>query len=131
MNHGNKTVVLNLQTNLAYRLGEKRSATVTIVDDIYNNLPPAVSLVNPTNGTIFSAPANITIEADASDPDDSVQSVSFYANDRFLGRDEHSPFSLVWSNVHAGEYTLFARAVDPFGRSTLSSPVHVKVVQTN
>ena len=131
MNHGNKTVVLNLQTNLAYRLGERRSATVTIVDDIYNNLPPTVSLVNPTNGTVFPAPAIITLEAEASDPDDSVQSVSFYANDRFLGRDEHSPFSLVWSNAPAGEYTLFARAVDPFGRSTLSSPVHVKVEQTN
>ena len=131
MNHGNKTVMLNLQTNLAYQLGERRSATVTIVDDIYNNLPPVVTLVRPTNGTVFSAPANINLEAEASDQDDEVQSVSFYANDRFLGRDEHSPFSLVWSNAPAGEYTLFARAVDPFGKSTLSGPVHIRVVQTN
>jgi hypothetical protein len=131
MNRGNKTVVLNLQTNLTYRLGERRTATVTIVDDIFNNLPPTVALVRPTNGTVFPVPANITLEAEATDADDAVQSVSFYVNDHFLGRDEHAPFSLVWSNAPAGEYTLFARAVDPFGRSTLSSPVHVQVVQTN
>lgn len=129
VNRGNKTVVLTVRTNAAYQVGEDRRATVTIIDDTFNNQPPTVTLINPTNGSVFAYPAVILLQANASDPDDSIRSVSFYANDDFLGRatNTQSPYSLVWSNAHAGHYALFARAEDQLGRSTLSAPVNITI----
>jgi Bacterial Ig domain len=59
--------------------------------------------------------------------DDSVQKVSFYAEDAFLGSATSSPFTFSWVNPKVGEYDLFARAVDAAGKSTLSQPVHITV----
>lgn len=44
-----------------------------------SNLPPAVSLINPTNGAVFYAPASISLIAKAGDPDGSVSNVEFFA----------------------------------------------------
>ena len=123
----NKTVVLAVATNAAYRTAEARKAAVTIVSDIYNVAPPTISLTSPADNTAFTLPAAITISADASELNGAIQSVSFFANDMVLGRVTNSPYSLVWTNPHTGTFALFARAVDSFGRSTLSTPVHIKV----
>ena len=37
------------------------------------------------------------------------------------------PFSLVWSNVPAGSYTLTAQATDNLGASAISAPVDIRV----
>src|SRR2546428_351992 len=93
---------------------------------------PLVQIVAP-DATAFEGASSVafTLMADASDHDDAVRSVSFYANDHFLGRTTISPYSLIWSNVPGGEYALFARAVDVFRRATLSSPVHFHVINPN
>lgn len=125
---GNKTVDLTIDTNSAYSvIYWYRKARVTIIDDTFNVPPPTVSITSPTNGSVFLGPTNITIEADASDSGSPITSVSFYANDDFLGKVTTSPYSLVWSNVHGGRYVLFARAVDGLGQSTLSAPVQITV----
>lgn len=125
-----KKVILTLLTNAAYRLESRKSATVTIIDHEFNNRPPSVHLTTPTNGTVFIPPANITIQADASDTDDAVGYVSFYANDHFLGSVTNTPYSLIWSNAPPGRHALFARAVDVLGESTLSEAVHVTVTNS-
>ena len=127
-NPGNKTVILSLDTNSNYSLGEHRSAEVKIIFDIFDFLPPTITITSPTNNSVFTNPPSVTITADASDPGVNITSVSFYANDRFLGRDTNSPYSLVWSNPPGGHFALFARAVDQFGRSVLSAPVHITVI---
>jgi len=124
---GNKTVVLSIVTNAAYGVGYQRRATVLIVDDIYDVPPPTVTLTNPTNGSGFDDPPSITLQAEASDTGVLITSVSFYANDLFLGKSTASPYSLVWSNPPAGKFTLFARAVNQVGDSTLSAPVQITV----
>jgi hypothetical protein len=125
---GNKTVVLSVVTNSEYRVGGERRATVTIVDDVFNIPPPTVAITSPTNGSSLNDPKSITIQADAADTGIAVTSVSFYANDTFLGKSVAAPYSLVWTNPHAGEYTLFARAVNQVGQSTLSAPVQITVI---
>jgi hypothetical protein len=124
---GNKTVVLTLNTNAAYQLDSHSKATASLVDDVFNNLPPTVTLTIPTNGSVFTLPANVTLTAEASDTDGTVQKVSFYADDRFLGSATNSPYSLTWTNPPVGQHALFARAVDSLGKSTLSAPVHISV----
>lgn len=129
LSRGNKSVVLTLQTNADYTVAHHhhQRASVTIVDDFYNNIAPSVTLTSPTNGQVFIAPTDITLQADATDPDDPIQQVSFFANDDYLGKATNSPFSLVWSNAPPGHFTLFARTTDAAGKSTLSSPVEITV----
>jgi hypothetical protein len=127
LSRGNRTIILTLQTNDNYNLGRHRKATLTLVDDIYNNQAPAVALTSPADGTVFKLPAVVTLEATATDPDDKLLKVSFYANDRYLGRVTNSPYTLTWTNPPAGSYALFARAVDPLGKSTLSAAVNIIV----
>lgn len=128
LSRDNKSVVLTLQTNADYTVAHHHQrASVTIVNDLYNNIAPSVTLTSPTNGQVFIAPTDITLQADATDPDDPIQQVSFFANDDYLGKVTNSPFSLVWSNAPPGHFTLFARATDAVGKSTLSSAVEITV----
>lgn len=124
---GSKKVVLTLETNASYQLGRHTSATVNIVDDAFGNQPPSVALVSPVDGTGFSYPSAIKLEAKAIDNDDAVQKVSFYADNDFLGESTQSPYSLVWTNARVGRYAMFARAVDMAGKSAMSSAVHITV----
>ncbi len=125
----NKTVVLTLTTNANYRLSSRRKATVTIIDNVFNNFPPLVSLTKPADGTVVAAGANVTLSAEATDPDDPIKKVSFYANERLLGSATAAPYTLVWSNVPPGNFQLEARAVDQFGESAESK--HVSLVVSN
>jgi len=68
-----------------YVIGSPRSATVYITPDGVTNLPPVVSIVEPTNGAAYEEPANIRLVAFASDPDGSVASVEFFAGSQSLG----------------------------------------------
>ncbi len=93
-----------------------------------NNPPPTVSLTGPANGATYSAPANMTITATASDSNGgSVSRVDFYAGGTLLGSDASSPYSFNWTAVAAGSYALTAVAVDNDGASTTSGAVNVSV----
>ncbi|NJM94346.1 MAG: hypothetical protein HC842_06500, partial [Cytophagales bacterium] len=74
------------------------------------NQAPTVSISSPANNASFSAGANITIQATASDSDGSVTKVEFYNGSTKLGEDSSSPYTYTWSNVSAGSYTLTAKA---------------------
>jgi hypothetical protein len=129
MTRGNKTIVLGLQSNANYQFSKHSTATVTLVDDVFNNPLPTVTIINPTNNTPFGYPASISITADASDAGTNISSVSFYADDEFLGKVTSAPFTVTWTNAKLGKHTLFARAVDSLNQSTLSAPVQITVSQ--
>jgi hypothetical protein len=91
------------------------------------NPPPTVSLTGPASGATYSAPANMTITATASDSGGTVSRVDFYADGTLLGSDASSPYSFNWTAVAAGSYSLTAVAVDNGGASTTSGAVNVTV----
>ena len=91
------------------------------------NAPPTVSLTSPTNGATFTAPANITLTANAADSDGTIAKVEFYGGTTLIGTDTTAPYSFAWSNVAAGTYTLTAKAFDNAGLSTTSSAVSITV----
>jgi len=98
--------------------------------NILVNDPPAVSLLNPANGALFNAPATITVTSNASDGDGSIQQVKFYSNGSLLGTSHTTganQFSITWSNVAAGSYSLTAVATDNLGGTTTSAPVNIIV----
>lgn len=103
------------------------AATTSSTVSVTVNAPPTVTITSPTAGAAFTAPASTTISANAADSDGSVSSVAFYANGALIGTDTTSPFSVPWSGVSAGSYSLTAVATDNRGATTTSSPVSVTV----
>ncbi len=93
------------------------------------NAPPAVSIVQPANNTVFIAPANITIIADAHDPDGTVSQVQILQGPNVLLQTNLAPYIRVWTNVPAGSYQFTAKATDNVGASTVSTPVNVTVLE--
>ena len=91
------------------------------------NKAPAVTLTAPTKGSSFAAPANITISANASDQDGIVTKVEFYQGTTLVGTRTTLPYSMVWTNVAGGTYSLTATATDNLGASKTSSAVSITV----
>lgn len=91
------------------------------------NLPPTASISSPANGASFTAPATVTISANASDPNGVVSKVEFYQNGIKLGEDNTSPYNFTWSNVAAGNYSLTAKAIDNQSAEGTSSLVNITV----
>ena len=106
--------------------GNGRIATSDPVTFRMDN-PPTVSVTSPANGAVFTAPANITVSATASDTDGSVTQVKFYANGSPIGTDTSAPYSLSWSSVPVGNYTITAEATDNDGAVATSPGVGVIV----
>ena len=93
-----------------------------------SNMPPAVSIISPTNGTVFAAPATANIRATASDRDGTVAKAEFFMNGNSIGSIQTAPFGIVVSNVMEGNYSLAAVATDNGGLSSTSSVVNTSVV---
>jgi C1A family cysteine protease len=91
------------------------------------NVSPVVSLISPTPGASFTAPALIEFGAAASDNDGTVSKVEFYQGATKLGEVVEAPYTFAWTNVSAGTYQLHARAIDNAGATVDSSPVTVVV----
>ncbi len=93
---------------------------------IVNELP-SVALTSPSDGTTFTAPATIALEADASDGDGAVTIVEFFRNGVLVGEDLAEPYTFDWTGVAAGNYTLTAVATDDQGATNESAPIQITV----
>lgn len=90
-----------------------------------------VTITNPVPGAIFPLGTNIEVAASTIDLDGAVTSVAFYANTNLLGIVTNAPFSLVMSNVTAGNFVLTAQATDVSSNVTTSLPVEIQVPPAN
>jgi len=91
------------------------------------NQNPTVSLTSPTSGAQFTAPASVTISAIASDPENRLGRVDFFANSTKIGSAATAPFTMTWTNVASGTYSITATAYDLNGGSATSSPATIVV----
>jgi chitinase len=106
------------------------SSVINVTVNNVSNPPPTTSITAPANGATFTAPANITINANASD-NGSVTKVDFYNGTTLLGTDTSSPYSFSWINVAAGTYSLTTKATDNQGAVGTSGAISVTVNGTN
>jgi hypothetical protein len=88
---------------------------------------PVIDLVAPAGGAAFTAPATVAMAAEAIDADGSITKVEFFANGTRIGTRLAAPWSLAWTNVTAGNYTITATATDNRGAVTVSAAVTVAV----
>ncbi len=104
-----------------------------------SNAPPVVRILSPTNGAVFLAPANMEIDASAYGGTDYVTQVQFFANGGLIGSITNPIippgalppirvlYSLIWSNVPAGDYALTVMAALGGGARGTSAPVNIMV----
>ncbi|MEK6281680.1 MAG: Ig-like domain-containing protein [Acidobacteriota bacterium] len=94
------------------------------------NAAPTVGIVAPSNGAQFTAPANITLTANAADIDGSVSKVDFFANGYRIGGGAAiggGQYSFSWSGVGIGSYAFTATATDNEGATASSGGPTVTV----
>ncbi len=91
------------------------------------NAAPTVSITSPQSKAVFSAPADVTIQATASDSDGSVTNVQFRIGSTVLTNATAGPFSAIAANLAAGNYMLTAIATDNGGLDATNS-VDISVV---
>jgi len=130
-NRGNKTVLVQLASAASHARNAR--AEVHLLDDSFNDVPPSISLVSPTNGTVVTLPTVLTLSAQVGTSSDSVVKVGFYSNDNLLGTETNGVnglYSLSWTNPPLGNHELFARVVDALGKSSISSLVTITVTGT-
>jgi chitinase len=74
--------------------------TVRPVDD-----PPTLRIIDPFDGATLSAPTHVLIKTEASDIDDRVAKVEFFADGLSLGFVTNSPYDFLWTNATATNHT--------------------------
>ncbi len=100
------------------------SAPANIAVTAAINQLPQISLVAPATAV---APASVTLEAAATDPDGAIRKVEFYNGTFRLGEVLSGAYRYTWTGVQAGEYILTARATDSTGAIVTSAPVKLVV----
>jgi len=88
---------------------------------------PTISITNPTSGSVFAAPANVNIGANAAVSSGTVTNVQFFTNNVSFKSVLTAPFSLTANNLAAGAYALKAVATAA-GISATSAVVNITVI---
>jgi RHS repeat-associated protein len=94
------------------------------------NTAPQVSITGTTPAPPFNEPADVRVNAVASDPDadDGISSVQFKRNNVPVGNPiTEPPYRLQLNGLAAGNYSMTAVATDGHGSSTESSPFNITV----
>jgi uncharacterized repeat protein (TIGR02059 family) len=111
--------------------GTATSITNQPVINDCGNIAPIAEITSPVVNSTFTSLANITITANAVDPDGSVSMVEFYNGSIKLGSNSIAPYSFTWNNVGTGTYSLTVIATDNLNAKTTSSAISISVVNSN
>jgi RHS repeat-associated protein len=95
------------------------------------NVAPTVSLTAPAANASYTAPAAVTITANAADSDGTIAKVEYYNGAILLGTSTVAPYSYTWSNVAAGSYQVMVKAYDNAGAVTTSAGILITVKAAN
>jgi endo-1,3(4)-beta-glucanase len=90
------------------------------------NALPTVSLVTPADNATFTEGKPVSITANASDFDGTIQQVDFYQGSTLISSDTSAPYEATWNPV-AGTYALTAKATDNNGAISTSQIVNVTI----
>jgi hypothetical protein len=105
------------------------TSVVTVTAPV--NQVPTINLTAPINNTGYTAPASISIAANASDADGTISSVKFYNGTTLLSTDNTAPYIYSWTSVLVGTYSITATATDNNNAITTSAVVNVNVSAAN
>jgi len=98
---------------------------------IHLNQPPVVNIYSPTKGILYTSPATITIDVDATDRDGTISKVELFNSTIKLGERTAAPFSFTLKDLTDGSYSLVAVATDNLKSATSSSVFDLQVKSYN
>ena len=101
--------------------------TVTVLGTV--TFLPVATLTSPGKGAVFMSPADITLQATASETNGTIDHVEFFAGTNSLGVASQKPYTLTWSNVTPGLYMVSVRAFDTTGADAASPATPVTVTE--
>jgi len=110
-------------------LDQEAISGVIQISVVEPNRLPNVEITKPTDGAEFTTPADILIEASASDADGEIIQVEFLINGYLAGYSFAPPYQMRWRTGLPGEYQITARAKDNQGKSSLSLPADINVLK--
>ena len=100
-----------------------------IFEDVTGTLsPPAITLLQPTNGSYFPLSVAIPLSVNTADANNDLLRVDYLTNGVLLGSTTNWPYPFTWSNAWIGNYQVSAVARDAAGLSTTSSVANITVV---
>lgn len=127
---GTHTVTASVNYISGGQLVELTSDSIQITVTQDPNIPPEVAITSPAQGATFAAPATLTVESAASDPDGTVVHVRYVSSHPHIIADQvraSPPYQAQWQDVPSGNYVIYAEATDNAQATTLSDPLSVTV----
>jgi hypothetical protein len=129
---GSYTVSASLEgfsfTNWGFSNPVSLGPDIAGVDFISGSPNRNVTITSPADNATFAAPANIPITANASaGVGRTISRVEMFASGTKIGEATAPPYSMIWSNVSAGNFLLTAQALDSVGANMTSAPVNIAV----
>jgi hypothetical protein len=91
--------------------------------------PATIRIIRPDSGATASEGSSVTIEAEVTDPNASLDRVDFYDNNRRVGSASSPPYVLSYGRLKPGTHELCAVGVDFDGNVVSSPPVTLFVVR--
>jgi YD repeat-containing protein len=88
---------------------------------------PTVAITSPANNAQYQAPASLSLTASANDSSSPIARVSYYIGTTLIGTSTQAPYTVSWSNVAAGSYSLKATATNNAGDVGTSLPIDIQV----
>ena len=87
----------------------------------------SLAITSPAAGAKVHSGKNVKLQADVRSSGASISKVEYYCNGKAIGVSSASPYTVVWSNVPAGTYSITAVATDTNNFSGLSAALPVSV----
>ena len=84
------------------------------------NKPPLVSISSAGKGNSFQAPASVTVEIKATDPDGTITKVELYNGNEKICEMTTNPYVYTLKNLTEGSYSLKAVATDDMESASVS-----------
>ena len=127
----NITVPGNYEFYAVARVSSLVITSAPVAVTVLANAPPAVTLTAPATGSTINVGNSVTIKANASDPDDQIDTVKFLVNGQVLSTSSAYPYTATWKPTAEGIYTLTAIVKDSQGsvggNQTTSNPIYIRV----
>lgn len=90
------------------------------------NKLPVVTILSPVQGAVYEAPADVTVEATATDEDGTIAKVEFFKGTELVCTTTVAPYTFTFAGLPAGAYSFLVKATDNQGDSK-SASVNVTV----
>ena len=100
------------------------------MDESHLNQHPVISIASPAKGDSYNAPATITINIEAFDPDGTISKVELYSGTKKISERTVVPFEFTLKDLPVGFYSLNAVATDNLSAATTSAPLTLQVTSS-